>query len=156
MATPSAPIQVAIAKALSKIGATNGTALNEMTAPPGLTNEEADAWHDERQMWFNLMVMQQMEAYASKNVDAFKDQIIKRFPKIKDTKAGTSYGVTRGNVSGTVEVRNGRAILDGALLVSALAKRGTDLAEVEKIVAESTKTSAPGKYFKVSIITDQG
>lgn len=156
MATPSVPIQVAIAKALSKIGTTNGTALNEMTCPPGMSNEEAEAWHDERQMLFNLMVVQQMEAYANKNVEAFKKHIAQRFPKIAETRAGTSYGITRGNVSGTIEVRQGREMLDRALLVSALAKQGLDLPVVERILSEATKTTAPAKHFKVSIITDQG
>lgn len=150
------PIQLKIKQALDKIGSTNGTALNPVNAPPGITNEEADRWHDERQLMFKLLVAQQIEAYGSKEVETAKGKLYSTFPKIKDTKAGTSYGVVRGNVSCNIEVRNGREMLDKAMLVSALAKRGIDLPEVEKIVAESTKITAPAKHFKPSIIQDQG
>lgn len=150
------PIQLKIKQALDKIGSTNGTALNIATAPPDLTNEESEKWHNERQMMFDLLVAQQIEAYGKKDVESAKNKMTAAFSKITDTKPGASYGVVRGNVSCNVEVRNGREMLDKAMLVSALAKRGIDLPEVEKIVAESTKITAPAKHFKPSIIQDQG
>lgn len=152
----SIPIQLKIKQALDKIGASNGTALNEATAPPGMSNEDATKWHDERKAVFNLLVAQQIESYAEKKVKAAKEKLLIMFPKILETKAGSSYGITRGDVSCNIEIRNGREMLDQASLVSAMAKEGYDLTLIEKLLAEGKKSTAPAKHYKLSIIQDQG
>jgi hypothetical protein len=150
------PIQLKIKTALDKIGSSNGTALNEVTAPLGMTNEEATQWHNERNTVFALLVAQQIEAYGKKETEKHKEALTKYFPKIAETKAGASYGIVRGNVSCNVEVRAGREMLDMALLTSAMAKEGFDLPVIERILTAGKKTTAPAKHFKPSIIQDQG
>lgn len=150
------PPQLAIKKALDNIGVKNGTALNEMSAPVGYSNEMAEKWHNERQAMYELLVAQQIAAAGEKRVKDAKEEMNKLFPLLETIKVGASTGIVRGNVSMNVERRNAASRLDVALLTSALAKRGLDLSDVEAIISEASKASKPPTYYKPTIIIDQG
>lgn len=150
------PIQVNVANALERIGNTNGTAAPDISAPKGSTNAEAEAFHKERNAIFEYMIAAQIKSYAEKREKAAKDKINVHFADtISSTIPTTNNTVTRGDMALQIEKRKGREMLDGALLMSALAKRGYDLSVCEAIIREATKTTNPALYLRPSIITKE-
>lgn len=149
-------IQANVAIALDKIGKTNGTAAPEITAPEGSTNKEAEAFHNDRQAAFEYMIAAQIKSYAEKREDVAKEKLRVLFKdSISSTIPGANSTVIRGDMSLQMEKRKGREMLDGALLMSALAKRGYDLNVCEAIIKEATKTTNPALYLRPSIITKE-
>lgn len=148
------PIQANVATALSKIGKTNGTAPPEITAPKGMTNADATIWHDERAAIFELMIAGQMKSYCEKRDESAKNSIKNLFAsQVMETLPSVNSTIQRGDMVLSIEKRKGRDMLDGALLMSALAKRGMDLDVCQQIIKEATKTTANAVYLRGSIIT---
>jgi prephenate dehydratase len=150
----SKAIQIKVVEALDKIGKSNGTALPLADPPSDLkTNEEINAFHDERAASFELLIAQQISSYAEKRVDKAKDNVRKQFSEIIDAiKPGSSNTIVRGNTALNVEVRNPPARLDKALLTTAMAKRGINMTDIEAILSEGSASSKAPTYFKPSIV----
>ena len=150
------PIQQNVVLALDRIGKTNGTAAPEITAPRGMTNKDAADLITERDCIFEYMIADQIASYAEKRKKKAKDAIELIFSDpISNTVPSTSSAVNRGDMSLNIERRKGRDMLDGALLMSALAKRGFDLYTCEAIIRDATKTSKPALYLRSSIIAKE-
>ncbi len=150
------PIQVNITTALGKIGATNGTAAPEIAAPKGMTNADSTIWHDERAAIFEVLVAGQMKSYCEKRDENAKGAIKNLFAQtVTETLPSTKNTVTRGDMALSIEKRKGRDMLDKALLMSALAKRGYDLTVCNDIIAESTKQTSAAVYISASIISKE-
>lgn len=150
------PIQVNIATALTKIGSTNGTAIPEIAAPKGMSNADAIIFHDERAAIFEILVAGQVKSLAEKRDEKAKNHVKNLFAStITETLVSTTNTITRGDMALNVEKRKGRDMLDQALLMSALAKRGMDLDECQAIIKDSTKQTIPAVYLRASIITKE-
>ena len=150
----SKAIQIKVVEALDKIGKTNGTVLPLADVPPSLTtNEEIAAFHDERAATFELLISQQIASYADKRVEKAKNKVKEAFVTIIDAiKPGSSNTIVRGNTALNVEVRNPPARLDKALLVSAMAKRGIKMEDIEAILTEGSGSTKPPTYYKPSLV----
>lgn len=152
MAKPASLIQLSVVTALDKIGKTNGTKLPECEIPStATTNEQINLFQAEREAIHELAVAAQIQSYAETRNRKAKEAVNKMFPEIASLKPGSTTAINRGNCTVMIERRLPSARLDSAMLVSALAKRGWTTEDIEKLISESSKETAPATYYKSSV-----
>jgi hypothetical protein len=132
--------------AFSKIGYQNSHQLPSLTAPKGLSNAQAQTWHDKQAAAHELMVSGTLRSVADKRLKKAKEtcETLDMTTGVSKVAVGTAAELFHGAVvTITAQVNNPASRVDMAKLRNELAKSGMSLAAIEKLMLKCSVKNKP-------------
>lgn len=137
--------------AIAKLG-TNGTKIPDGTPPSDVKgNDAVSHWHDKHQAVAEFLVASTIKKAAEAREKRARESV-EAVLKLGDEARvpGTSVSHVFDNVSLNIRINNPQRRLDRSLLLTALAKHGLKLDQINQIIADAEADSTPPRVMSAS------